>query len=364
MSAQSGTLAQVRREVTDVCHRGLEMREFKARVLRALAPAVPTDAVFFATIDPDTLLFTSAISDPPIVAASDLFLRNELFEDDSNKFVQLAQARPPVASLYGATAGHLEASPRYREIIEPLHLGDELRVALVAGGLCWGAMCLHREAASPPFTSGEATFLASLAPILAEGVRGGLLARRLGSVGADGLGPGLIVLGPGLELAAANEPAQAWLEQIAADEWPGGRELPVVVQAVAARLRSGGDAPSAPPWARVRTRSGVWLRVRATWLSGPLIRDSVAVTVEEAPVPEVLPLIALTHELTPREAELVRLVSRGLSTSELAGRLHISEHTVQDHLKSVFDKVGVRSRRELVAQLLHSSFQAGTLGSE
>lgn len=49
-------------------------------------------------------------------------------------------------------------------------------------------------------------------------------------------------------------------------------------------------------------------------------------------MPEVLPLIARTHELTPREAELVRLVSRGLSTSELAARLHISEHTVQDHL--------------------------------
>ncbi|MBO0706016.1 MAG: GAF domain-containing protein, partial [Candidatus Dormibacteraeota bacterium] len=206
MSGRSGTLARVRREVTDVCHRGLEMREFKTRVLRALSPAVPTDAVFFATIDPDTLLFTSSISDPAIVSARDLFLRNELFEDDSNKFAQLAQARPPVATLYDATAGRLEASPRYREIIEPLHLGDELRVALVAGGLCWGAMCLHREAASTQFTSGEASFLASLAPILAEGVRAGLLARRVSSVSAGGLEPGLIVVGPGLELAATDQP--------------------------------------------------------------------------------------------------------------------------------------------------------------
>lgn len=364
MRGQSGVMARVRHEVADVCHRGLDMPQLKARVLRALAPAVPVDAAFFGTMDPDTLLYTSAISDPAIVAGFELFFRNELFEDDCNKFVELARARPPVAGLFGATGGRLEDSPRYRNILSPLHMGDELRLALVSGGLCWGCMCLHREAASQPFSSGEATFLASLAPVLAEGVRAGLLVQRLGGAQADGHGPGLLVLGPGLELAAATEPARAWLEQIAADEWPADRELPAVVQAVAARLRSGADPAVAPPWARVRARSGVWLRVRATHLSGPLVPDGIAVTIEEATAPEVLPLIARTHELTSREAELVRLVTRGLSTSALAARLHISEHTVQDHLKSVFDKVGVRSRRELVAELQQSSLQAGGLGSD
>lgn len=361
MSDQYGVLARVRREVTDVCHRGLDMAQFKSRMLQALAPAVPVDAVFFATADPDTLLMTGAF---PLAMSdretNELFLRNELFEDDHNKFTQLARSRPPVAGLFGVTGGRLEASPRYREIMSPLHLGDEMRVALVSGGLCWGYLCLHREAASPPFTSADATFLASLSPVLAEGVRGGLLARRLAGSAPAGPGPGLLVLGPGMELAAATDPARWWLEQIAGDEWPSELELPVVVQAVATRLRApDGDPSGAPPWARVRTRSGVWLRVRATWLSGPLVRHGIAVTIEEAPAPEVLRLVARTHELTAREAELVRLVTRGLSTAELAARLHISEHTVQDHLKSVFDKVGVRSRRELVAQLTQSSLQTG-----
>jgi DNA-binding CsgD family transcriptional regulator len=52
-----------------------------------------------------------------------------------------------------------------------------------------------------------------------------------------------------------------------------------------------------------------------------------------------------------REREICREVSNGHSTSEIAGRLFISSNTVQDHLKSIFGKVGVRSRGELVARL-------------
>ena len=41
-----------------------------------------------------------------------------------------------------------------------------------------------------------------------------------------------------------------------------------------------------------------------------------------------------------------------LSTAAISDALHISAHTVRDHLKAVFDKVGVRSRRELVGLIL------------
>ena len=63
----------------------------------------------------------------------------------------------------------------------------------------------------------------------------------------------------------------------------------------------------------------------------------------------MLDLVCRAHGLSRRERELVALVIEGLDTRELAERLFISPHTVQDHLKSVFDKVGVRSRRELVS---------------
>jgi DNA-binding NarL/FixJ family response regulator len=67
-------------------------------------------------------------------------------------------------------------------------------------------------------------------------------------------------------------------------------------------------------------------------------------------------MLMLAYGLTSREQTVTELVCRGLSTREIGARLHISEHTVQDHLKSIFDKAGVRSRRELVATILREQY--------
>jgi DNA-binding CsgD family transcriptional regulator len=55
--------------------------------------------------------------------------------------------------------------------------------------------------------------------------------------------------------------------------------------------------------------------------------------------------------LSVREPEVACLVLDGLATEEIAAELYISGHTVRDHIRSVFDKVGVRSRRDLVRTL-------------
>ena len=53
--------------------------------------------------------------------------------------------------------------------------------------------------------------------------------------------------------------------------------------------------------------------------------------------------------VTPRELEIVRLVGRGLTNKEIAAALFVAEVTIKVHVHNIFDKLGVRSRKELAA---------------
>lgn len=64
-------------------------------------------------------------------------------------------------------------------------------------------------------------------------------------------------------------------------------------------------------------------------------------------------LLLAAHGLTPAQRRVANLVFQGHTTNQIVVALGISAHTVQDHLTVVFDKIGVRSRRELVSALMH-----------
>ena len=63
------------------------------------------------------------------------------------------------------------------------------------------------------------------------------------------------------------------------------------------------------------------------------------------------------YGLTEREQQLTRLVLQGFSTIDIADHLVISVHTVQGHLRNVFAKTGVRSRRDLVTKIFFAHYE-------
>ncbi len=95
----------------------------------------------------------------------------------------------------------------------------------------------------------------------------------------------------------------------------------------------------------MRTRRGVWLLMHGALLEGT---DQLALIIEPAKAADVAPLIVEAYGLTPRELDVTRAIARGLGTAEIAAYLHLSAHTVRDHIKVVFEKVRVSSRGELV----------------
>jgi len=351
---------RVRQEIIRLSHSGLDSRAFRVEAVKQLRKAIPTDVSFFATADPATLLFTSAERDDVLAQATSQFLEREFLKDDPIKFTRLARASSPVDSLGVATKGELARSPRYQEILAPLDLGDELRAALKVGSKCWGFMRLHRERSSPNFTPAEAAFLARLTPHLAEGLRTALLIGDTPDTPSLPAGPGLLLLGDDLSLAAITPTAEEWLAEVAQSDWRSSLELPDAVYAVAARLLAlerGGTPQDLMPRIRLRTVSGRWLVLHASRLRAAESEERIAVVFEEARPSEIAPLIVDAYGLTKREGEITQLVLRGLSSAEVSKELHITPNTVRDHFKSIFDKVGVRSRRELVGQVFAQQYQ-------
>jgi two-component system, NarL family, response regulator YdfI len=55
-----------------------------------------------------------------------------------------------------------------------------------------------------------------------------------------------------------------------------------------------------------------------------------------------------TEEITPREAEVLRMLAEGLVNKDIASRLGISDHTVKFHISSILEKLGASTRTEAV----------------
>lgn len=84
--------------------------------------------------------------------------------------------------------------------------------------------------------------------------------------------------------------------------------------------------------------------------SAPLLRDAVrAFGAELAATGETVRnrTVETYGDLTPQEVHIARLAAEGLHNSEIAASLFVSPRTVEWHLRKIFSKLGVSTRRQL-----------------
>jgi DNA-binding CsgD family transcriptional regulator len=355
MTAQTRERAHAR--ITALAGQGLDLVSFWRDATEIIEPVVPhyMGPCWF-TLDPASLLITSHFNDNmPALPAESLAL--EYYEDDVNKLADVARSPSGVSTLHEATGGDPSSSPRWQANIQ-LGGDQELIVGLrTASGDAWGGLGLYREPGAPMFDPDEIGFVRAIAPSLGEGAKRALL---LGEA-TDPEGPeapGLLVLSSQWELESATPGVERWVSDLPEGDWDAGR-LPSAVLSVAGQaLRSadGRDEPGEVALARVLTRSGTWVVLHGATLVSDGSRR-IAVIVEPAHPARIAPLLMSAYGLTDREQDVTRLVLQGESTATIAQRLVVSAHTVQQHLKSIFEKTGVHSRRDLVGKVFFSYYE-------
>lgn len=333
--------------IEELCGQGLPAQELLEEVAVVVARATEAEAFFAGATDPETGLCLG----PGVVHNMDEsvcipFWEHELHVPDFNKFSDMGPDRP-VADLYEATGGRPTRSARYRAFNVLSDLDAELRMTAHAGGRTWGLVQLNRTGGGKGFGDEEAALLRAIARPLGEALRDALVtapAKRAAR------GPGVIVLDGDGVLRTMTREAELWLEELRTD-WSSidfGLPVPLEVYSLAlTTARAGDDAPAAARRARLRTRDGVWLVVHASRLGG----DDVAVVIEPAQASAIATIILGAYALTPREVEVTKRIARGMTSAQIAAELFLSPHTVRDHVKAIFEKVGVSSRGELTAKL-------------
>jgi DNA-binding CsgD family transcriptional regulator len=218
----------------------------------------------------------------------------------------------------------------------------------------WALVGLFRDEGRPAFEHEDVELVAGLSRPLAEALRDRMRPSRLPIAGAPG--PGLMLFAPSGELISVNDDALAWLDDVPEElgERPRvGSRLPIFVVATLMRARAVAEQlEPGPARTRMRSRSGRWLVCHASCLRDADGRlGHTALVIEPASGVEIAPIIVHAYELTAREQQITRLVALGCDTAAIASNLHLSRHTVRGYIKAVFEKVGVRSRGELVAKL-------------
>ena len=335
-----------------ICDSAGDARTLRLELLDAIRRVVGFDGYAWLVTDPETSVGCAPLADVPCLPELPQLIRLK-YLTTTNRWTAI---RGRVALLAEATGGDLSRSRLWRELLCRYAVTDIASSVYRDRFGCWGFLDLWRLGLSGRSGAAEASFLDAIArPVTA--------ALRLSHAATFGQrvprelvppGPVVLLLSPGLAVQVQTQQTQQYLQVLvppAQDRPP----VPASAYNVAAQLLANeAGIDTNPPLARVHRSHGMWLTLRAGRIGdgGKLDDRDIAVSIEETPPAERMALFSRAFGLSARERELLNLLASGSDTRDLARQMFVSEHTVQDHLKSIFAKTSARGRRTLLSHAL------------
>jgi DNA-binding CsgD family transcriptional regulator len=347
---------------------GLGDRDLRRQVLAALHEMIDFDAYVWLLTDPVTAVGAAPLAEVPCLTELPALIKAK-YATPVNRWTALLRQASPAGLLHDAVGGDLSRSRVWREVMSRYRIGDVASVVFADQYGCWGFLDLWRDDAREPFDRDDAALMVSLAAPLTSALRS-CQARTFvepSTPHRSDTGPVVLTLDDDLRITSRTAASQAWLEVLLPPE-PDGRAIPASVYNVTAQLLAAEDGiDDHPAYARTHLAGGFWLTLRAARLSSDDRPDSaedrgptLVVTIEETSAADRLDLFGRSFALTAREHELLDLLAAGGDTRAMARQMSLSEHTIQDHLKSIFAKTGARDRVTVLSRALGTRREANT----
>lgn len=334
---------RARRNIAALAASGLGVSALHAEAIRIVDRDVKSELTCWATLDPEThviSMITSGESRVP-VQFEPLLVDAEYSTTEHYSFANMVQRRQALTRMSDLPTRERDSSARLQNVWRPLGLHQELRLLFDSDGSCWGAAGLVR--ARSDFSDRETEYLAAVAPAIATATR--IAVRTDLATRNAAAPPAIVILDSRGELRSATPEARVWEGHI--NEREAGR-FGVMMRIMA---RGAIQNQAAGFRARMNDGRGDWAILQASTLVGGDDDGEVAISIESAVGEELTSMLLVAYGLSPRESDVSLEIIAGHSTATIAEHLYVSSNTVQDHVKSVFAKVGVRSRGELVARL-------------
>jgi DNA-binding CsgD family transcriptional regulator len=328
-----------------------DTRTLRLAMLEELRRVVPFTWYAWLLTDPQTGVGCAPLADVPCLPELPILIRL--------KYLTTVNRWTDLATPVGCLGDERERSLIWRELQSRFGVVDVASVVFRDQHGTWGFLDLWRDATAGPFRPAEVDYLVELTPPATAAIRRCLATTFTAPAESrPEPGPVVLLLGPDLTVRAQTPETDRLLRLLVP---PDTARAPVPAGAynVAAQLLANqAGVNDRPPWARVHLTGRRWLTLSAAFIGDE--RDDqraradsdIAVTIESCSPLDRADLFGLVHGLTPREVQVLARLGAGDDTRAAARGLHVSEYTVQDHLKAIFRKTATHDRRSLLTAAL------------